>query len=76
MCVKIYPILLDYIDLHGCLLSFSVCCIIGFAYVFFVLEETSGQSLDDVGLDDKTKIKRRQDQRLESFWYVVIGLMV
>lgn len=53
--VKYYPILLEAIDLHGCLMVYGVGSIIGSFFVLFVLSETSGQCLDDVGKDSIAK---------------------
>lgn len=59
--LKTYPILLEAIDLHGCLMVYSFCCLIGFIFVLFVLKETSGQSLDDIGhIDDVSDIIKRK----------------
>lgn len=51
--VKYYPILLEAIDLHGCFIVYGVGSLIGFFFVLFVLKETSGQCLDDVGMEGK-----------------------
>lgn len=64
--VKLFPILLKIIDLHGCLAIFGIGCIIGTIFVFFILEETTGKSLDDVGLDEKTKMERVHTTRINS----------
>lgn len=56
-CVKMYPIFLESIDLHGCLSIFGIGCIIGFIFVFLVLSETKGKSLDDVGVVKKLGIE-------------------
>lgn len=55
--VKAYPILLESVDLHGCLSIYGGCSIIGFIFVLFVLKETSGKSLDDVGSEQKMNSK-------------------
>lgn len=65
-CIKIYPILLESVDLHGCLSIFAAGCIIGFLFVLFIVEETNGQSLDDVGVTEKTKLEHRHKGRLDS----------
>lgn len=57
--------MLETIDLHGCMGIFGTGCIIGTVFVAFVLEETKGKSLDDVGLDEKHKMAR--DTRINSF---------
>lgn len=53
VAVKYYPILLEAIDLHGCFVVFGIASLIGFFFVLFVLEETTGQCLDDVGTEQK-----------------------
>lgn len=59
--LKILPFLLDenssiYIDVHGTMIMFAILSIVGIIFVATVLNETNGQSLDDVGRDQKTKI--------------------
>ncbi|XP_055304279.1 uncharacterized protein LOC129569467 [Sitodiplosis mosellana] len=68
--VKFFPIMLGTIDLHGCMNIFGVGCIIGAVFVLFVLEETKGKSLDDVGLDDifDSRIKNDLYQIRSSRW--------
>lgn len=53
--VKMYPKLLDSIDLNGCFTIYGIGCFIGFIFVYFVLNDTTGQSLDEVGADKKIK---------------------
>lgn len=53
VAVKYYPILLETIDLHGCFLVFGIGSLVGSFFVLFVLKETSGQCLDDVGVVQK-----------------------
>lgn len=55
VCLKTYLALLELFDLHGCLTIYAVGCILGFFFVLFVLDETSGKSLDEVGDEDKIK---------------------
>lgn len=52
--VKSFPILCNAIDLYGTLLIYTVACLIGSVFVLFVLKETTGESLDDVGVTDKS----------------------
>lgn len=59
--VKYYPILLEAIDLHGCFMVYGVGSLIGFFFVLFVLKETSGQCLDDVGTEQKKAEKGDPD---------------
>lgn len=55
VCLKTYLALLELFDLHGCLTIYAVGCILGFFFVLFVLDETSGKSLDEVGIENKVK---------------------
>ncbi|XP_055298963.1 uncharacterized protein LOC129566767 [Sitodiplosis mosellana] len=54
--VKLFPILLELLDLHGSMLIYGCGCSIGAIYVLLVLKETSGKSLDDVGKSKNTKV--------------------
>lgn len=51
--VKLFPIMLEIIDLHGCMFTLGIGCIIASIFVYFFLKETSNQSIDDVGAEDK-----------------------
>lgn len=63
---KSFPILLETIGLHGCLAIFGVCCMVGILFVTAILKETKGQSLDDVGLDEKARMARAQIRRFSN----------
>lgn len=52
---KIFPTLLEVVDLNGSLLIFSTSCLLGAIFVLCVLKETTGQSLYDVGLECRTE---------------------
>lgn len=54
--VKLLPLLLDVLDLHGCMTIFGVACIGGAIFISVAVKETNKQSLDDVGLDEQSKI--------------------
>lgn len=54
--LKVLPYLLDTIDVHGCMIIFAFLSILGIVFVATVLKETNGQSLDDVGLNEKKSI--------------------
>lgn len=43
---KYFPILLEKIHLHGCLMIFAVNCCFGIIFVIFYMKETKGRSLD------------------------------
>lgn len=58
--VKLFPILMEVIDLYGCMLIYGSLCVMAVIFVAIVLKDTTGQNLDDVGLDDQTKAKRAQ----------------
>lgn len=60
-----FPILSARIDIHGVLLIYAVGCMIGFLFVLFVLKETSGQSLDDVGAEYE-KEKEVNEKKMSS----------
>lgn len=50
---KLFPILLEIIDIDGCMMIFGVGSTLGVVFVIFVMEETSGKSLDDdIGLKE------------------------
>lgn len=55
--VKIFPILLEIADIHGSLMIFGIASIAGAIFVLFVMEETSGQSLDDIEEENKTTVE-------------------
>lgn len=50
-CTKLFPILLEIVDLYGCMIIFGTGSTLGAIFVVFVLEETAGKSLDDVELN-------------------------
>lgn len=53
--LKTYLALLELVDLHGCLIIYGTGCIFGMLFVLYVLDETSGKSLDDIGAEKKVK---------------------
>lgn len=57
-CTKLFPILLNIVDVHGCMIIFGIGSTLGALFVAFCMEETSGKSLDDVGLDEETQVQR------------------
>lgn len=65
VCGKIFPILVESIDVHGCLIVFGVGCTIGFLFVLLCLKETSGQSLDDVGVKQRRWQESESGERLD-----------
>lgn len=52
---KIFSILLDGIGVDDCLFIHGIGWIVGAIYVLFVLKETTGQSLDEIGLEEAAK---------------------
>lgn len=53
--LKFFPLLLNVIDVHGCMLMFAILSMLGIIFVATFLKETNGKSLDDVRLDQKMK---------------------
>lgn len=45
-CAKLFPILIEKIGMHGCMIIFAVNCIIGSVFMFFILNETRGRPMD------------------------------
>lgn len=64
--VKLFPLLLETVDLHGCMFILGSGCIFGFFFVLFVMKETSGQSLDNIGDDEKLKMAQIHITRINS----------
>lgn len=44
--LALYPILLETIDPHGCMLIFATTCAFGVIFAIFCVEETQGKTLD------------------------------
>lgn len=64
--VKLFPILLELLNLHGCMLIYGSCCIAGSFYVIFVLNETSKKSLDEIGKTEKITIDCVRSKRINT----------
>ncbi|XP_055299426.1 uncharacterized protein LOC129567002 [Sitodiplosis mosellana] len=45
-CTKLFPLLLDKVDVYGCMLIFAINCIVGSFFIYFVLDETRGKPMD------------------------------
>lgn len=45
-CAKLFPILIEKIGMHGCMIIFAVNCVIGSIFMFFILNETRGKPMD------------------------------
>lgn len=43
---------METLNLYGCMMIFGIGCSIGAIFVLCVLEETSGLSLDNIGMND------------------------
>lgn len=56
---KTFPILLNVVDLYGCMLIYGCGCIVGAIFVLIFTEETSGQRIDDV--DEYIKADPKND---------------
>lgn len=42
----IFPYLMSYLNLHGCMFLFSAVALFGVFYTIFVVPETKGKNLD------------------------------
>lgn len=56
IALKLFPILLEIVALHGCMTILAVGCIVGSLFIAFAMKETAGQSLDD-DVDTNEKLK-------------------
>lgn len=41
-----FPVLMEIIDMHGCMLIFAITCALGIVFVSFAVDETRGKTLD------------------------------
>lgn len=53
---KYFPILMDMIQLHGCMLILAVNSVLGTMFVIFCMRETKGRSLNFTESDSTTNI--------------------
>lgn len=55
--LKLLPILMETLELYGCMMIYGSGCIVGALFVLFVLKETSGQSLIGLngGIDNRVR---------------------
>lgn len=60
--LKVFPFAMELFDLHGCMIIFAILSTLGIIFVATVLEETSGQSLDNVGYDKQVKFERARSR--------------
>lgn len=60
---KYFPILLEAIHLHGCLLFFGISCSCGLIFVAF-MKETKGKSLDTIEVDEKPSQKDSTENKV------------
>lgn len=58
--LKFFPPLMDMIELYGCMMICGMLCIVGTIFVAVFLKETSGQCLDEVGIDEPVNDERAQ----------------
>lgn len=55
--LALYPILLEIIDLHGCMLAFAATCVFGVVFVIVYVDETKGKTIDLLN-EEKVTTKR------------------
>lgn len=60
LTLKLFPLLLPEIQLHGCLLVFAVSCIIATFFVTFVMRETKATSME--ANDDDKEVSDTHEQ--------------
>lgn len=60
---KTFPILLNTVDLYGCMLIFGCGSIAGAIFVFFGTEETANQRIDDV--DEYIKVDHKKEEMIK-----------
>lgn len=46
---KFFPIVMEVVDLYGAMLIFALGSTVGTIFAFFILQETSGICLDEIG---------------------------
>lgn len=49
--VKVFPLVVLQIGLHGCIYGFAGCCFLGAVFVALVLPETKGKSYNEILAD-------------------------
>lgn len=62
--MKLFPILIERMGVAGCLTMYGISCVVGAIFVVFLLNDTTGQSLDEYGLDERTKEKQAQTTKI------------
>lgn len=67
--LKTYPKLLEFAGLLGFLIIYGIGCIVAAIFILFVLKETAGKSIDDVGVDAKAKDTANADDTSTRVWY-------
>lgn len=67
--LKTYPILLELVDLYGVLLIYGAGCLVTLGFVFVVLKETAGQSIDDIAMNGKVKATAGADNNIPNRVY-------
>lgn len=65
--LKLFPPLMDMIELYGCMLICCMLCIVGTLFVAIFLKETSGQSLDEVGQGERANAESVQMEYCSRF---------
>lgn len=48
---KVFPILMEALNLYGIMSLHAVVCAFGTVFVAIMLEETNGRNLDEIGVD-------------------------
>lgn len=51
--LMIFPYLMYYLQLHGCMFLFATVSAIGLVYTIYVVPETRGKNLDNLEIPEK-----------------------
>lgn len=57
--IKIFPILSNIIEIYGCFTIMGLFSTFGIFFVYFVMDETNGQCLDDIGCKSKKEMNQK-----------------
>lgn len=65
--LKIFPPMVKAIELHGCMLFFSIICILGAVVTIFFIPETKGKSLivtEEPALDESNEMLHPESSKV------------
>lgn len=65
--LKIFPIILITLEVHGTMLLFACVLLVGFIFTLFIVPETTGINLDVLEADSNTERPARISGQLDPF---------